>query len=79
MYKWISCNEQMPKPNETVGAVYKYYLIQNEFDDMMVASFREDAFGKKYWEQMYRYEPITDKVVAWMELPEKYRENEHSN
>ncbi len=70
---WIPCKKQMPKPNETVNWVRKYYLVQNVFGDMMVASYRAKG-DKTWWEQMYKYEPTTDEIVAWMELPEEYKE-----
>lgn len=79
--KWIPCKKQMPKPNETVNYVRKYYLVQNEYGDMMVASYNAKG-DTRWWEQMYKYEPTTDKIVAWMELPEEYKEggeDEHTD
>ena len=71
--RWIPCKKQMPKPNEVFGDVVKYYLVQNEFRDMMVASY--NALGdSRWWEQMYHFKPIEDEIVAWMELPEEYKE-----
>ena len=73
--KWIPVTERLPKPNEKdEDGIQKYYLIQNEFGDMMVASYREKNLGDTWWEQMYAYKPIADKVIAWMPLPEPYRE-----
>ena len=75
MDKWISVSERLPKPNEYVGNVCKYCLIQNEYGDMMVA--RWDGQG---WEQMYQYgEYIEDEVVAWMPLPEPYKRDIKEN
>ena len=69
MDKWIPVSERLPKPNECVGNVCRYCLIQNEYGDMMVA--RWDGQG---WEQMYQYgEYIEDEVVAWMPLPSPYK------
>ena len=28
---------------------------------------------RDYWEEAYKLGPITDKIVAWMPLPEKYK------
>ena len=72
--KWIPCKEKLPTPNESIDHVRKYYLVQNEYTDMMVASYHENAKGERYWEQMYHSRPIEDKIVAWMELPKKYEE-----
>lgn len=86
--KWIPCKKRMPKPNETVNWVQKHYLVQNEFGDMMVASYRGSASEKclreqmYWWEQMYHFKPIEDEIVAWMELPEEYKdcgEDEHTD
>jgi hypothetical protein len=36
---------------------------------MMVARFTDS----EYWEQIYQLNPIKDKIVAWMSLPESYK------
>ena len=64
---WTPCSERMPKPKETENLIAKYYLVQNEYGDMMVA--RWDGNG---WEQMYQHEYLKDDVVAWRPLPERY-------
>ena len=56
-----------PKPKETENLIAKYYLVQNEYGDMMVA--RWDGKG---WEQMYQHEYLEDDVLAWRPLPERY-------
>ena len=66
---WIPVTERLPKPNEYENDVRKYYLVQNEYGDMMVCSW-----NGRYWEQMYCNTPVEDKVVAWMSLPTPYRE-----
>ena len=67
--QWIPVSERLPKANELNYDVVRYYLVQNEYGDMMVASW-----NGVFWEQMYQYRPIEDKVIAWMPLPEPYRE-----
>ena len=66
---WIPCSERLPEPKETENLIAKYYLVQNEYGDMIVA--RWDGNG---WEQMYQHEYLEDDVIAWMPLPEPYRE-----
>lgn len=66
---WIPCSERLPKAGEYIGDVPKYYLVQNEFGDMMVARYRHS----EYWEQIYQLKPIGDEIVAWMPLPEPYK------
>lgn len=72
--QWIPTSEKLPKPNVVVGNVTKYYLVQDEWGDMMVASYNQaplsdTSSGARYWEQMNSFHAIKDKIVAWMELP----------
>jgi len=66
---WIPCSERLPKAGEYIGNVAKYYLVQDEYGDMMVARYTHS----EYWEQIYQLEPISDKIVAWMPLPKQYK------
>ena len=66
---WIPVSERLPKANEYVGNVSKYYLVQNEYGDMLVASYTHSG----YWEQIYQLKPIADEIVAWMPLPQPYK------
>lgn len=70
--RWISVSERLPKAGEYVGNVAKYYLVQNEHGDMMVARYTHS----EYWEEMYHFNPIADEVIAWRELPEPYEVQE---
>ena len=62
--EWIPCSKQLPKVN-------KYYLVQNEYGDMLVAKY----IKKDCWEEIYSRHKLgaTDKIVAWMPLPKKYK------
>lgn len=66
--EWIPASERLPKAGEFVGKVAKYYLVQNEYGDMMVAHY-----NGKYWEQIFQLGPITDEIIAWCELPVSYK------
>ena len=70
--RWIPVNEMLPKAGEYVGNVAKYYLVQNEYGDIFVARYTHS----EYWEQIYQFKPCTDEIVAWMPLPEPYKEGE---
>ena len=63
--KWIPCSKQLPKEN-------KYYLVQNEYGDMLVARYikKEDC-----WEEIYSWHKLGafDDIIAWMPLPKKYK------
>lgn len=63
--RWIPCSERLPDAGERVGNVAKYYLVQNEYGDMLVARYTHS----EYWERIYQIKRISDKIVAWMPLP----------
>lgn len=65
--RWIPVSERLPKPNQYDGSVAMYYLVQNEYGDMLVASY--DSNG---WRQIYHHDYLKDEVVAWMFLPKLY-------
>ena len=64
---WIPCNEKLPKPNELVDNVRKYYLIQDEYGDMHVASYLRNG-----WISIDSFYTLEDDVLAWMPLPKRY-------
>lgn len=66
--RWIPCSEQLPKENEYVGDVCKYYLIQDEYGDMYVAHL--SSVG---WIPINSLKAIGDEVVAWQPLPQPYK------
>ena len=61
--EWIPCSERMPKQNECI----EYYLIQDEYGDMYVARYTSDE-----WISIDSI--LQDNIVAWMPLPEPYKE-----
>ena len=64
--EWIPCDEKLPKPNELVDNVRKYYLIQDEYGDMYVARYTRDG-----WISIDSI--LQDNIVAWMPLPLSYQ------
>lgn len=68
--EWIPVTERLPEAGEYVGDVARYYLVQNEYGDMLVARYTHSG----YWRQIYQLKPIGDEIVAWMPLPQKYKE-----
>lgn len=73
--RWIPVSERLPEAGEYIGDVERYYLVQNEYGDMLVARYTHGG----YWEQIYQLKPIGDEVIAWMPLPEPYEaESEES-
>lgn len=73
--EWIPVSKRLPKAGEYVGNIPKYYLVQNEFGDMLVARYTHS----EYWEQIYQHNPIADEIVAWMPLPEPYKADKESD
>lgn len=73
---WIPVSERMPNPGEYNGNVDRHYLVQNEYDDMLVARYTK----KGYWEQIFQIGEIKEKIVAWQPLPKPYEaESEAEN
>lgn len=66
--EWIPCSERLPKENEYVGDVCKYYLIQDEYGDMYVAHL--SSVG---WIPINSLKAISDEVIAWQPSPQPYK------
>lgn len=66
--RWIPCSKKMPKENEYVDNVCKYYLIQDEYGDMHVAHYTDIG-----WIPIDGLYVIEDRVIAWRSLPEMYK------
>ena len=71
--QWIPVSERLPEANEYIVDVARYYLVQNEYGDILVARYRGE-----YWEQIYQLKPIDDEIVAWMPLPKPYEPQKRS-
>lgn len=65
---WIPCSKKMPKEDEYVNNVCKYYLVQDEYGDMHVAHYTHVG-----WIPTDSLSALGDNVVAWQPLPEKYK------
>jgi hypothetical protein len=68
IWHWIPVSERLPEADEYIGDVARYYLVQNEYGDMLVARYTHSG----YWEQIYQLKSIGDEIVAWMPLPEPH-------
>lgn len=64
--EWIPCDIRLPKQNEYIGNVCKYYLVQDCYGDMYVA-----RYTKKGWNLIDSLFFLDD-VVAWRPLPKRY-------
>ena len=65
--RWIPVSERLPKEDEYVDNVCKYYLIQDEYGDMHVAHLSNVG-----WIPMDSLKTIGNEIIAWQELPEAY-------
>lgn len=74
--EWIPTSRELPIPNGVCATGHVYYLVQNEYGDMMVATFIQFPGGARIWQQIYQDGAIMEDIVAWMPLPEPYREVE---
>lgn len=77
--RWIPISERLPEPNSAYKDVLPYYLVQNEYGDMMVATFIKSNGEARVWQQIYQYGEIMDEIVAWMPLPDPWKGAEHEN
>lgn len=66
--RWIPVSERLPKENEYIGDVCKYYLIQDEYGDMHVAHLSNVG-----WIPMDSLKAIGNEIIAWRELPQPYK------
>lgn len=65
--RWIPVSERLPKENEYIGNVCKYYLVQDEYGDMHVAHLSNVG-----WIPMESLKAIGNEIIAWRELPQEY-------
>lgn len=75
--KWTPVTEGLPIPNMVYEDVYVYYLVQNEYGDMMVATFIQFTGGARVWQQMYQDGAIMEDIVAWRPLPKPWKGEEN--
>ena len=68
--QWIPCSERLPVPNEydETGEFFKAYLVQTKSNRMHTA-----LWDGTYW-TIWTRGIVIDKVIAWMPLPEPYKE-----
>jgi len=73
--QWIPCSERLPEAEDLYEVAYpklKQYLVQNKNGDMTVAHYIILS-NKPYFESG---SAVINNVIAWMPLPEPYKEEE---
>lgn len=67
--KWIPVSERLPDKNDN----YLVTVEMKNIDYKFVAKWHFNKCEKPFWTEA---EPTREKVIAWMPLPEPYKENE---
>jgi hypothetical protein len=60
----------LPKPNETVGGVSKYYLVQDIYGGIYIARYTTSGWIPAHSRFVIASDDV---IVAWMPLPEPYK------
>ena len=68
---WIPCSERLPKIGEVVLVTWEWGCKK-----YITIAYMVTIRGVTYWDskQQHEYEPLN--VLAWMPLPEPWRDNE---
>lgn len=68
---WIPCSERLPEK-------YTHCLVtrKNEYEDGFDSDVREDVWieVEGEWDWLSKIEGLTCEIIAWMPLPEPYKE-----
>ena len=69
--RWIPCSEILPD-----GYLHCLVTRRNVYDDGFDSDVREDTYIEieDIWCWQSKYEGLADDIVAWMPLPEPYKE-----
>ena len=73
LMKWVPASERLPEPDNVYKDDPTYYLVQNEYGDMMVAKFIKFPGGARVWQQIHQYGAIMEDIVAWMPRPKPWK------
>lgn len=82
--QWIPCSERLPEEDVEVLITYRYKEGEGDTSHayMDITTYGQMYFGGnkvgkyKHWRQPFEYFESNYEVVAWMPLPEPYREGE---
>ena len=79
---WIPCSERLPEEDVEVLISYRYKEGEGDTShiDMDITTYGQMYFGgnkvgnRKHWRAPFEYFESNYEVVAWMPLPEPYKE-----
>lgn len=82
--RWIPVSEELPKEDTDVMIAYRYKAGEGDTShcDIDITSYGQAYFGGracsfKEWRAPFEYFHTNYEVVAWMPLPEPYKEKEN--
>lgn len=70
--QWIPCSERLPKDVE-LGEEYPTVIFCNSKGTVYVGFCEYSIYGIRWWNTT-DWEDVVDNVIAWMPLPEPYKE-----
>lgn len=85
--RWIPCSERFPEEDTEVLISYRYKEGEGDTDhvNIDITSYGTVCFGGreihtlKEWRQPFDYFHANYEVIAWMPLPEPYREDDYDH
>jgi len=80
--RWIPCSERLPEEDVEVLITYRYKEGEGDTShaDIDITTYGQMYFGgnkvgnHKHWRQPFEYFESNYEVVAWMPLPEPYKD-----
>ena len=80
--QWIPCSERLPEEDVEVLITYRYKEGEGDTShaDIDITTYGQMYFGgnkvgnHKHWRQPFEYFESNYEVVAWMPLPEPYKD-----
>ena len=78
--QWIPCSERLPEEDYWTGNNFQYsanvlMTVYNAGDEETIIDYGHTTDGKWYSDTTDCYVPYEWEVIAWMPLPEPYKEN----
>ena len=76
--KWISCSERLPENSDEVLTTYIVNGNKNKRYAETATYYDDDGYWSSPWDE-YRVAGTRIDVIAWMPLPEPYKEDDNDH